>query len=555
MEGCDLPFFVTFARGLIKSCSGMDVVLEYLRGAPIVSLFIIIALGFILGNIKIKGFSFDVSAVIFAALLAGHFGISLPPAIQTMGLVLFIFTVGIQAGPGFADSFRQHGRKYVLAAALLVLFSLVTAIVVKYTMGIPSDMLAGILCGALTSTPGLSVAIESTNSHMASIGYGIAYPIGVLGVIVFVKLMPRFLRANLQQEYEKIKDNAKGQHPPIVVRTYCVANAPLFGKPMGEVGFRTMTGATVSRIKKGNEIILPTKNTVLDEGDLLVAVGTEEAQKKVELLIGPQAPRFEMVNEEYVLETLLVTNKEVVNETLAKIQLEAGCRFVVTRIRRSGIDISSSPGMQLKFGDKVTVAAYRSDLPRIKQLLGNNARVLSDTDFFPIALGIVLGGLLGKVEISLGGSLPLSLGLTGGVLIMAILLSSAGKTGPILWTMTSSSNNLLRHLGLLLFLSGVGTGAGHSLVATIQSSGVSLLLIGAVLTLLPMILTMLFCHFVQKLNIFELFGVLTGGMTSTPGLAACESMAFDETPSMVYATVYPVAMVALLLSVKLLAFL
>jgi len=533
----------------------MDVVLDYLRESPIVALFIIIAFGFILGKIKIKGFSFDVSAVIFAALLFGHFGISLPPAIQTMGLVLFIFTVGIQAGPGFFDSFRQKGRKYVLAAALLVVFSLITAIVLKYTMNISSDMLTGILCGALTSTPGLSVAIEATNSPLASIGYGIAYPIGVLGVIVFVKLMPKFLRSNLQAEYEQIKSNAKEQHPPIVVCTYRVANAPLFGKPMGEVGFRTMTGATVSRVKKGNEIVLPTKNTVLDEGDLLVAVGTEEAQKKVELLVGPQAPRFEMLNEEYCIETLLVTNKDVVNETLSKIQLEAGCRFVVTRIRRSGIDLSSSPSAVLKFGDKVTVATYRRDLPKLTQLLGNNDRVLSDTDFFPIALGIILGVMLGKVELSLGGSLSLSLGLTGGVLIMAILLSSAGKTGPILWTMTGSSNNLLRQLGLLLFLAGVGTSAGHSLVATVAGSGISLLLVGAVLTLLPMILTMLFCHFVQKLNIFELFGVITGGMTSTPGLAACESMAFDETPSTVYATVYPVAMVALLLSVKIIAIL
>lgn len=533
----------------------MDLILNYLRESPIVALFIIIALGFILGKIKIRGFSFDVSAVIFAALLFGHFGISLPPAIQTMGLVLFIFTVGIQAGPGFLDSFRNKGRKYVLAAALLVFFSLVTAIVLRYTMNISSDKLTGLLCGALTSTPGLSVAIEATNSPLASIGYGIAYPLGVLGVIVFVKLMPKFLRTHLLEEYEKIKSATKDQHPPIVVCTYEVANAPLFGKPLGEIGFRTMTGATISRIKKRESIILPTKNTLLEAGDLLVAVGTEEAQRKVELLIGPQAPRFELLNEDYCIETLLVTNKEVVNQTLSKLQLEAGCRFVVTRIRRSGIDLSSSPGSVLKFGDKVTLATYKSDLPRIKQLLGNNARVLSDTDFFPIALGIVLGVLLGKVELSLGGSMPLSLGITGGVLIMAILLSSVGKTGPILWTMTSSSNNLLRQLGLLLFLSGVGTSAGHSLVETIQTSGISLLLVGMTLTFVPMILTLIFSRWIQKLNIFELFGVITGGMTSTPGLAACESMAYDETPSMVYATVYPVAMVALLLAVKILAIL
>ena len=180
----------------------MEAILTYLRETPIFALFIIIAIGFMVGKINIKGFSFDVAAVIFVALLFGHYGIVVSPVLQTMGLVLFIFTVGLQAGPGFFDSFKSRGRKYVVLAFLLVLVSLVTAVVLKYAFGLPADILAGILCGALTSTPGLSVAIESTGSPLASIGYGIAYPFGVIGVILFVKLLPKLLRINLKEVHE-----------------------------------------------------------------------------------------------------------------------------------------------------------------------------------------------------------------------------------------------------------------------------------------------------------------------------------------------------------------
>ncbi len=529
----------------------MEAILTYLRETPIFALFIIIAIGFMVGKINIKGFSFDVAAVIFVALLFGHYGIVVSPVLQTMGLVLFIFTVGLQAGPGFFDSFKSRGRKYVVLAFLLVLVSLVTAVVLKYAFGLPADILAGILCGALTSTPGLSVAIESTGSPLASIGYGIAYPFGVIGVILFVKLLPKLLRLNLKEVHEA--SSTKEHDHSIRYLAFRVANAPVFGKKLSEIRLRDMTGATVSRVQHGKDVVPPTPDTVLEEGDIIRAVGTPEALESVKLLVGPVVESSLSLSHGYHVVGLLVTNKAIVNQTLSQVRMEYGSNLLVTRVRRSGIDMSPSPHFTFRFGDKVTVACHDSDLEKLKGIFGNNAKVLSDTDFFPIALGVVLGILLGNVHMSIGHSFSVSLGLTGGVLIAALVLSNLGKTGPILWTMTGAANNLLRQLGLLLFLAGVGTSAGTSLVRTLSEAGISLLVVGAIITLVPMVTTVLLNAWLFRVNIFELFGVLTGGMTSTPGLAACESMAFDETPSVVYATVYPIAMVALLLAVKIVA--
>lgn len=531
----------------------MEGILEFLRESPTFSLFLIIALGFVVGNIKIFGFSFDVSAVIFVALLFGHYGIQVPAIVQSIGLVLFIFTVGIQAGPGFVDAFRKKGRKYVAFASLIVLIALLVSIGLMYAFDVHPDMIAGIISGALTSTPGLSVAIEATQSPNASIGYGIAYPFGVIGVIIFVKLLPKIMRLDIAEAFKQFKASSDEKVEDVVTKDFQVENDTIFGKTLKDIDLRRMTGCTVSRVQKGEEVVTPSPDTRLESGDVVRAVGTEHDLEQFALLVGGQTEMKVPLKSDYVIQSVLVTNKSIINQPISKVQIHNGCNAVVTRIRRAGIDFTAQPSTPLKFGDKVTIGCRREDLEKVTKVLGNNSRALSDTDFLPVALGISLGILVGKIIMSFGGALEVSLGITGGVLITALVLSNIGKTGPIMWTMSSAANNLLRQLGLLFFLAGVGTSAGENLVATISQSGFKLIGVGAIITLVPLIAALLLNKWVFKLSIFELFGVITGGMTSTPGLAACSSMAQDETPSMVYATVYPVAMVSLLIAVKILA--
>ena len=473
------------------------------------ALFLIVALGFMLGRIKIKGLSLDVSAVIFIALLFGHFGVIIPKELGNFGLVLFIFTIGIQAGPGFFDSFRSKGKTLIIITLLIICSAALTAVGLKYAFDIDTPSVVGLIAGALTSTPGLAVAIDSTHSPLASIAYGIAYPFGVIGVILFVKLLPRIMRIDLDKEARRLEKERRSQFPELTTCLFRVTNPAVFGRSLMQINARAMTGAVISRHKHNEQIAIPTAQTILHEGGHLVCG----------LLTGYRFVSFR----------------------------------IVTRVRRSGIDLSPSPDLALKFGDKLMVVGEKDGIKGVARLLGNDNKQLSDTDFFPIALGIVLGVLFGKLNISFSDSLSFSPGLTGGILMVALLLSAIGKTGPILWSMSGPANQLLRQLGLLLFLAEVGTSAGRNLVATFQESGWLLFGVGAAITLVPMLVAVIVGLFVFKINILDLLGTITGGMTSTPGLAAADSMTDSNIPSVAYATVYPIAMVFLILVIQVIA--
>jgi putative transport protein len=526
----------------------MDIIVN-----PIFVLFIIITLGFAVGSISVKGVSFDVSAVIFVALVFGHFGITIPSEIERMGMVIFIFTVGIQAGPGFLDSFRNYGRKLALMALFIVFSASLVAFTCLLLFDIQPAIAIGLLCGALTSTPGLTAAIDITNSPLASIGYGIAYPFGVTGVILFVKLYPKITRIDLLAENQKVQEIERTAYPIIVNAHFKVENGSVFGKSISELKVRSMTGANISRVQHGSICKTPTPDTILLEGDIIKAVGTNEALEKVKVLIGSSISTEIQLGEEYAIEQILVTNKHFVNKKLGDLSLLQNFNSVVTRIRRSGIDLSPSPNLTIRFGDKFTVACPKNDLKALSTLLGNNDKLLSDTDFFPIALGIVSGFLLGQLQISVANNFSFGLGLSGGILIMAIILSGLGKTGPIIWTMSGAANQLLRQLGLLLFLAGVGTHAGEHLVETLRNSGATLFFVGVAITLIPMGLTALLNKYYFKMNLFEFLGTITGGMTSTPGLAACDSLTRSNTPGRAYAAAYPLAMVILIICVQILS--
>ena len=523
---------------------------ETLLQSSYFALFLIIALGFILGKIQIKGLSLDVSAVIFVALLFGHFGVTIPKELGNLGLVLFIFTIGIQAGPGFFDSFRSKGKTLIILTLLLVGSASLTGVVFKYAMGIDTPSLVGLIAGALTSTPGLAVAIDSTHSPAASIAYGIAYPFGVIGVILFIKLLPKLLKKDLVAEAKQLEALRKGKYPSLHTATFRITNASLFGKTLAQLQIRSMTGAVISRIKHQDKTCIPTAQTVLYENDMIKVVGNEKSLNQTALLIGEQVNDDLPFGSTQELQSLLVTNKSVINKSLGYLNLQNTFNCTITRVRRSGIDLPPAPELLLKFGDKLTVVGEKEDLKELGQLFGNDEKKLSDTDFFPIAAGIVLGVLFGKLHLSFSDSFSFSPGLTGGILIVALVLSAIGKTGPIIWSMSGSANQLLRQIGLLLFLAEVGTSAGVNLVATFQESGWQLFGIGIAITLVPMLIASLVGYYVFKIHILDLIGTLAGGMTSTPGLAAADSMSDSSAPSVAYATVYPIAMVCLILFIQ-----
>lgn len=517
------------------------------------ALFVILCLGFIIGNIKIKGISLDVSAIIFVSLFFGHWGIQMPDILEKIGLILFIYTIGLQAGPGFFDSFQKNGRDLVLLSSVVILSAGLLAYLSVVLLGVDVPMALGLLTGALTSTPGLATAIEVQNSPLVSIGYGVAYPFGVIGVILFVKLYPKLVRANLKKAEAEYEKAVVSQHPVINYLHVRVENENVIGRSLRELRFRTMTQTVVSRIMHQDEAVVPTPSTILEKGDLVRIVGTDEALKRAVVLLGSVTKEEIPLKEGYTVEAVLVTNKEVIGKDLGSLNLWKNYQATITRIRRSGIDFTPTHNTRLMMGDKLTVACTKENLKQVATSLGNDDKKLSDTDFFPIALGIVFGVLLGNLSISFGHAFAFSFGLTGGVLLVAMLLSRMGRTGPIIWTMSGSANQLLRQLGLMLFLATVGTKAGATIVETYQGYGYQLFLIGGAFTLIPMILAVLVVYFMAPMNILTLLGTLTGSMTSTPGLAAADSMCDSNAPAIAYATVYPVAMVLLVICVQILS--
>ncbi len=516
-------------------------------------LFLIIGLGIALGKIKIQGICFDLSAVIFVAIFFGYlynsFDIvfNLPPIIQSVGLVLFIYTIGMQAGPSFFNAFREQGVKLIVLAGITVVSAGIVAISISYIYDVDMNMMTGLLTGALTSTPGLAAAIESTHSPLASIGYGIAYPFGVLGVILFVKLGPKIFNVDLKKEEEKFIEKSQSSSPTIFNKNFIVSNENVNGKSIRELNIRFMTKAVISRIMKKNQVaIAPSPKIIIETGDILKAVGTEDALKRVEVLLGKTTDVKIPRSGSYEVKWYVLSNKYVVNKTIKELNLLENYLATITRIRRAGIDISPRPNTRLRYGDKILVSCSKGNVPGVTQLFGDSLKLIGETSFLPVAFGIVLGVIVGAIAFPLG-DFNFKLGLTGGVLLSALLLSWKGKTGPIIWNLSGPANQVLRQFGLLLFLTPVGLKAGESLVAAIAEHGTMLFAYGAAITLIPMFISVIVGKYLLKLNFLSILGALTGGMTSTPGLSATDSMTESDSPQIAYAAVYPFALVLIII--------
>ena len=516
------------------------------------ALFVIISLGFLLGRVNFKGISLDVSAVIFVALLFGHYGIVVPKELSDFGMVLFIFTIGIQAGPGFFDSFKAKGKKLVILGVVIILSATIAAIGMMFLFGFDVSQTVGLLTGALTSTPGLATAKELAGDGTA-VSYGIAYPFGVIGVILFVKLLPKMTRISISNVEKELAKDEKNRYPSIESKTFKVTHENLFSRSLADLDVANMTGVVISKVLHDGVVSFPTAATVLYENDIVKAVGTEDALNRFKLFVGEESDVEINAVQNLELVVGLVSNKSIVNKRIGTLNIQQNFGCTITRVRRSSIDISPTPSLKIKMGDKLTIVGDKARVTEFLAIIGNNAKQVSDTDFLPISLGIILGVLFGKISLELGNSFTFSFGLTGGILVIALILSAIGKTGPFVWTMSGSANQLLRQIGLLLFLAGVGTSAGTTMVETIMQNGWSLFLAGFVITLVPMIVATIINQLWLKINILELMGGITGGMTSTPGLAAADSMTDTSNPSIAYATVYPVAMVLLILAVQFIA--
>ncbi|SDZ94660.1 putative transport protein [Desulfuromusa kysingii] len=517
-------------------------------------LLVVVILGEMLGHIKLKSFSLGSSAIIFVALAFGHFGYSLPQEFQTLGLVLFIYSVGLQAGPGFIPSFRSHGLSLALGAISVVFVGFLMTLVCSWFFKFDLGIAAGLFAGALTSTPGLAVAVEAVEHSQAPAAYGLTYCFGVVGVIVFINLLPKVLNLNIKDEEESLHRELTDNNPPFTYHHIEVTNPNLFDKKVHDIYLKNIAPVVLTRLLRrgAEEPILVSGETILREGDLLRIVGRKADLKKMELYMGhPVEGKLEFTRG-MTKKTIIVSQQKVVGHSIGFLNLRDAFNVRVSRVVRNGIELPAETHTRLHLGDILHVVGEENAIKNVSRILGNDVKETFRIKLLPIFLGLLAGFLLGRIPLTLPWIGSFSLGITGGVLLAGLILSNLYKTGPIVWEIPSTANTFIRELGLLLFLATVGTRTGATILETLSQQGLPLFISGLVVTTVPLLLSMLICRYLLKINFLRMIGVLTGGMTSTPGLASASAISDEPYAAAAYATVYPVALIGMIFFTKIL---
>lgn len=519
----------------------------------------VIAIGIALGKFKIFGISLGITFVLFAGILVGHLGFKVNPEmldfIKEFGLILFVFSIGLQVGPGFFESFKKGGLTLNLLALSIVFLGGITAVVLHFVTGMSMPMLVGVMSGAVTNTPGLGAAQQALNQVSANLpkgevpviglGYAVAYPFGVMGIILTMLLIRKLSKINIQQE---LTDYTQLQHPAEELPDkVCVnvKNPKFFGKSIVDISKLFNSEIIISRILHDGVFYSAKAESNIYENDILLIVTKKLHIGYVIKEFGLES-ELDIFAETYKLKSkqILVTNRQVIGKDLGSLKLRTKFNINITRIYRSGIELIASPQLKLQMGDKLTVVGDESDIDKVTLIIGDSIKRMNEPNLIPIFIGILMGILLGSIPFTFPGiPNPLKLGLAGGPLIVAILISKFGYKISMITYTTPSANLMLREIGIVLFLASVGIKAGEKFIPTLMSGdGFIWMGYGAIITLFPIMITGFFARKVLKKNYFEICGLISGSMTDPPALAYANGIAQSEAPAVAYATVYPLVM-------------
>lgn len=523
--------------------------LDWLFSHQLLLFTLIAAIGLLVQRINFYGLSVGSAALVFVAMGFGFFGAEVPSIVMNFGIVLFLFSIGVQAGPSFVATLKNDGIKLFLITALLISTAFIVAYLLIRFFNMDKSLVLGVISGALTSTPALATATESSSSTMVLIGYSLAYPFGVLGVIVFVRILPSIMRVDLgRADKDYFSDEVK-RSSWLKAKSFRVSNPNLDKLSIEELDPDNFLNATISRLTHDGATIVPAKDAILSQGDIIKVVASDQVLKKIEIMVGPEVKDEKELDACYEVKQFILTNSTYVNKTLAELSLLEIYQARVTRIQRNSIEIRPSAKTKLRMGDKLTMAFNGQNFSALTQLFGNRPNSLSE-DLLALFLGVTIGIFLSFIRIQLPQDITVDLGLSGGVLFAAILLSHWGKIGPVVWHLSSNTNKVVRELGLIFFFIGVGTKAGLGLKQMDIAMGLHAIVAGIVMTLAPMLVTALVLLVAVKMNILKVLGILTGGMTSTPALASISSVSDSTVPTLYYASVYPFALVLLIVWIK-----
>lgn len=542
--------------------------------AHIVALYaFVIAAGVLLGKIKFFGISLGVTFVLFVGILAGHFGFTGNPAIlsfvQDFGLILFVFCIGLQVGPSFFSSFKRGGITLNLLAVGIVFLNIAVALILYFALQgrVDIPMMVGILCGAVTNTPGLGAANEALQQlHYQgpeiAMGYACAYPLGVMGIILSMIIIRYICRVDVQRDSDEIqKEEEANPHMKPYTISLKVQNEALSGKTLSQVQNFLARDFVCTRIIQDGHMITPNANTVLRLGDRMFLVCAEDDSEAIMAFIGPKIEQdWDATNQQdkpMVSRRILVTQPNINGKTLGELHFSSMYGVNVTRVNRSGMDLFAARQLRLQVGDRVMVVGPQDAIERVANLLGNQLRHLDHPNIVTIFVGILCGILFGSLPIAIPGMpTPVKLGLAGGPLIISILIGRFGHKVKLVTYTTMSANLMLREVGLVLFLASVGIKAGENFVQmVVEGDGVLYVGLGFLITFIPLVITGIVARWHHRVNYFTLMGLIAGSNTDPPALAYANQIAGNDAPAVGYSTVYPLTMFLRILTAQLLVLL
>jgi putative transport protein len=528
------------------------------------TLFAVIALGMLLGALRWRGVSLGAAGVFFVALAAGHFlgqlGWKIPHELTELGLVLFVYAVGLQAGPRFFGTLRKSGLAFLAVGVGATLLGAVATLIFAKWFDLPAHLAGGLYCGATTCTPALAAALDAirrvapdhataTNlADAASVGYGAAYPFSVAAVVLIVQLMPRILKTHPEAAAAQYREAEAARTPALQECAFRITNPNCAGRTVDELQSLKLSRAVLCRIKHAGQVGSVRPETKLELGDTVLAVGTPVELAKLETLLGDvvvepmQDPTGVVTSEQ-----LLVSRRDVIGKSLRELCLWERFGVVATRVRREGLEFTPHGDLRLEPADVLRVVGPRHSIAAVSAIVGREERRLNETSFIPFAAGIAIGAAVGQIPISLPGGLQMQLGTGGGVFLVALLLGHWGTRGAVRVYVPNAAKHFARELGLVLFLAGAGAGAGQRFVPILQESGVRLLVAGAAITLLTVGAAILLMHVFLRWNLLFGAGGLCACMTNPPGLAAATNLVDSDAAAVGFASVYPVALIAKIL--------
>ena len=511
----------------------------------------VIAAGVYLGNIKVGGVSLGVTFVLFVGIIMGHFGYMAHPEVQKFirefGLILFIFSIGLQVGPGFFSSFKKGGVRLNLLAVAGIALNVIIALAIYFIDG-DTDIAAivGVMSGAVTNTPGLAAAQQAADSVSAidtmSMGYAAAYPLGVLGIIGAMFLIKGIFRIRTENEIQIIEDEIRNSVSKPNIISIEVTNPLISGKSLVQLHHVIQCDFVISRLMDENgQIIIPTSQTQVRVGDRLMLVIATSDVERFESVVGPQIEmEWEEVTPNNVVSRRIVITKPQYNGVmLGSLRLHSGYALNATRVNRAGVDLIASPQLRLQMGDRITVVGDLNDIDRLASKLGNSMKRLNEPNLITIFIGILFGIIIGSINVGYG----MKLGLAGGPLVVAILLSRFGYKFKLVTYTSTSAAMFMRELGICLFLASVGIGAGAGFADTVfNTTGMWWVIWGFMITFIPLVIVGSIARGVYKLNYLTIMGLFAGGYTDPPALAYAGGSTGSDSPAVAYSTVYPLTM-------------